>query len=343
MNRPPAVEALLLMADLVLTFTLLKGTIVVLVALAAERLWQGSSAADRAALWGATLAVLLLVPLAGLALPLWDLQLLAFPQLLWRWPDAAAPVSTATGGSLPLAVWLAWVWLAGAIGLLSRFLLGLWQARRALRRGAPADERSHRLVREAADSLRLRRRVRLVETTAITSPASLGWRRPVVLLPGESRFWPEARLRAVLLHELAHVQRGDWPVLVALQVARAVFWINPIVWYAMARLRFAQDRAADDVALRAGIPSASYAQSLLEVARLTLRPPLATNAFAFVRGAGLRARVEHVLSPTAARRATGRTVFALLVLVAVSGAGALGTAQLWRCESDRATPTILVL
>ena len=42
----------------------------------------------------------------------------------------------------------------------------------------------------------------------------LGWLRPVMVVPREFTGWSDERVRAVLLHELAHLKRNDWPVLV---------------------------------------------------------------------------------------------------------------------------------
>jgi TonB family protein len=47
-----------------------------------------------------------------------------------------------------------------------------------------------------------------------------------------------------------------------------VFWFNPVLWLACARLRHESERACDDVVLAAGVDGATYATELLELARL---------------------------------------------------------------------------
>ena len=79
-----------------------------------------------------------------------------------------------------------------------------------------------------------------------------GFFRPTILLPADASNWQEERLRAVLLHELAHIQRNDWESQLIAQVMCAVYWFNPLVWFAARRMRVEAERACDDHVLNAG-------------------------------------------------------------------------------------------
>ena len=67
--------------------------------------------------------------------------------------------------------------------------------------------------------------------------ATWGWRRPVVMLPASASEWSAERMHIVLLHELAHVRRSDWMLLMAAETLRCVWWFNPFAWMVRARLR----------------------------------------------------------------------------------------------------------
>ena len=101
-----------------------------------------------------------------------------------------------------------------------------------------------------------------------------GWLRPVILLPLGADQWPPDRLRAVLLHELAHIARADWPAQMASHLACALYWFNPLVWLAARQARTEAERACDDRVLLAGIPAPDYARHLLDVARSLRDTPL---------------------------------------------------------------------
>ena len=71
--------------------------------------------------------------------------------------------------------------------------------------------------------------------------------------------WSEERRRLVLLHELAHVSRFDSPVRLAAGLACALYWFQPVVWFAVRKLRIEQEHAADDLVLAAGAGPRLYA------------------------------------------------------------------------------------
>ena len=75
----------------------------------------------------------------------------------------------------------------------------------------------------------------------------------------------------MLLHELAHIQRGDLPLQTLLLLACALQWFNPLIWLAYRRLIIERERACDDMVLAAGVRPATYARDLLQTAGLARR------------------------------------------------------------------------
>lgn len=133
----------------------------------------------------------------------------------------------------------------------------------------------------------------LLVSPQLHSPISWGVMRPVILLdPGAAA--DEARAEAIIAHELAHVARLDWVVMLLGRVATAIFWFNPLVWLLARRCHEISEEAADDAVLRSNIDRAHYADILIGAARHDNRAMfLAANG---VAGAGsLTNRVERVL------------------------------------------------
>jgi beta-lactamase regulating signal transducer with metallopeptidase domain len=56
-------------------------------------------------------------------------------------------------------------------------------------------------------------------------------------LPLDAEQWSADRRRAVLAHELAHVQRRDWLVQILAAVVCTVYWFHRLSWFAYRRLR----------------------------------------------------------------------------------------------------------
>ena len=93
------------------------------------------------------------------------------------------------------------------------------------------------LLTESQAKLRLRRSVSLLQSEAAIIPMTCGVLRPIVLLPAFSADWSPERRRCVLLHELAHVKRLDVLFQMVATVACSFYWFNPLIWYALGRLR----------------------------------------------------------------------------------------------------------
>lgn len=153
-------------------------------------------------------------------------------------------------------------------------------------------------------------------------PRTWGVLAPRLLLPTEAERWTPARLRAVLLHELAHVRRRDALTQSLAALACAVYWFHPMVWVAANSMRRDRERAADDLVLASGTSGATYAGHLVDLARSL--SPAASPEFAtasMLRRSQLSERIEAVLDAGRSRRepgeaAVGGTLLAGLVAVA---------------------------
>jgi hypothetical protein len=146
-----------------------------------------------------------------------------------------------------------------------------------------------------------------------------------VLLPADAHRWPAERREAVLVHELAHVARGDALGHDIARLVAALFWANPLVWIALRGMRSERERACDDLVLVTGTRASSYAGDLLEIARATVasrQTPAA--ALAMARPSELEGRLLAILDAATPREQVTRglrlrgSVLALALVVPLS-------------------------
>ena len=105
-----------------------------------------------------------------------------------------------------------------------------------------------------------------------------------VFLPCDAAGWSEERRRIVLLHELAHVRRGNAATQLLARLSLIVNWWNPLAWAAWREFLTERERATDDMVLDAGARASDYASHLLEVARaMQATPRLGWAAVAMAR------------------------------------------------------------
>jgi len=157
------------------------------------------------------------------------------------------------------------VYLAVAFVLLVRFIVGLVLARRLTRASRLIDEPrvTMRLSSRAADS-RLSFVPRAGESELISVPVTTGTLRSTILLPTGWREWSDAKLDAVVAHELSHVVRRDALTQRLSLLHRAIFWFSPLAWWLDRHLADLAEQASDEAALACGADRRDYARTLLE-------------------------------------------------------------------------------
>ncbi len=275
----------------------IKGTAVLLAAALAARALRRAPAAWRYAAWTAAFASLVTLPVLTVFGPTWRMAIL---------PTTAQ----ASGPSVAPSTLVAWIgagWAIGAFAVAVRWIVAHVAARRLVRRAVPVGgARWRRAEAQARAAIGLRVPVRLLRSPRLETPAAWGVRpsRQAVLLPRSAQAWTDQRRRAVLLHEMAHLRRGDLLTQIIAQAAVAVHWFNPFVWRAYRTALVERELACDDAALRAGADAADYAGHLLALARI-LRPPNPAMA-AMVSRTALETRIVSILTPGHARGPSSR-------------------------------------
>lgn len=160
----------------------------------------------------------------------------------------------------------------------------------------------------------------------VRSPQVAGWWRPRLLVPcGLPALLDAAELEAVLLHELAHLRRGDlrWNLLQRLVLA--LLWFHPVAWALQAAIARERERCCDALAVRHGAHPAALARALVKLAEAGARPTLAMGMSH--GGTALVERVQDLLAPpqpgTAWRRRGGRAAALSFGCLLALGAGRL--------------------
>jgi len=190
--------------------------------------------------------------------------LLAFWNPGWSLPVPVFTVAAASNGLNTAKMPIPWpaviltVWALGAVVILFRWIGGLFAVALARRRSTPFQ------IHHGVE----------VRIGRVAVPLACGAFRPLILLPESAGGWDEMRLRAVLLHERAHVRRHDCLAKHLAQWSRALLWWHPLAWIVAAWMDREQELACDAAVLASGIPADDYANVLLDAARECSSPLL---------------------------------------------------------------------
>ncbi len=314
-------------ARTVFATVLIKGSVILLLTGFAMHLLARASSARRFAVGSVGLAALLLIPLFSHLLPTWQISrhhLLGQPsapviETVARSAEPTAPPESSGNGAVPVPHRLpsstAWtsigdlfilgfllVWAGGLVLMLCRLARHAVNARRMIRGAVEYDDGELALLLDRLTSPVARRgRIRLLVGTDLGIPFTCGIFRPVIVFPGEARRWDRGQKQSVLLHEYAHLVRYDHLIHLMIELARAVYWLNPLVWFIARRSAIERERACDDFALRFGTRSETYAGHLLSIARAQLGVTVPVGSATMAGRSGLRERIAGVMDREADR------------------------------------------
>ena len=167
--------------------------------------------------------------------------------------------------AIPWTIVAAGIYLAVAALLLARFFVGLAFARRLTRSSQRIhDARVIRRLAGRASPLYLASIPAVAESDLISVPVTMGALRSTILLPTGWREWDDAKLDAVIAHEVSHVARRDGLTQCLSLLHRAIFWFSPLAWYLDRQLSDLAEQASDEAALSCGADRKHYATILLE-------------------------------------------------------------------------------
>jgi TonB family protein len=320
-----------------------KVSLVVLAALAATACLRRRSAALRHWVLSAAIVAATVGPVLGIVMPSWHVPLdaVSLPRLMApaassavartppRSSAAAQSVSPADAPGTGVGAVLATAWIVGAGVSVLILFIGLgrlgWIASSARR---VARGRWTAAAEELSREYGLRRPVVILQSDHPALLVTWGFVQPKVILPLTAEDWTEARIRVVLSHELAHVKRGDWLIQMAAELARSVYWFNPLMWIVCRRLRQESEQATDDVVMGVGMDGSDYAAHLVDLARVFARHRPWLPAPAIARPSSLERRITAMLNAHVNRApitsSTRLGVVAALSALAIAVASAQG-------------------
>jgi beta-lactamase regulating signal transducer with metallopeptidase domain len=293
------------------------------------------SAVVRHATWSGVVVIMLLLP----ALVTWGPKA-SFPVLspdpkqgasLTSTPSAVDAVAVRAEAQVAAAIdaplGSRWSWRTFLTGL---YLLGL----------------ATFLLRLAVGTLQVRRLVRSVLVdkgnlthAACSTPVTVGWLNPMVILPADWAQWPQRQFDAILAHEGEHIRRRDPLVQWVALLNRAVFWFHPLAWWLERHVSVLAEEACDAAVLARGYDPGEYSEYLLELARSAARvggrvPTLGTA----LPGARLPHRIRQILdgrrAPSISKLRLACTATVLTTTGVTFAIGTLAHAQLTPAATD---------
>jgi beta-lactamase regulating signal transducer with metallopeptidase domain len=217
-------------------------------------------------------------------------------------PQALATAATNSSAAL----WTGSTFLYFAFGVYLILLAGilvrsgvksvrLWKK---VRRLPLAPENLQKEVERLSKGVGVIRAPKVRTTPGSSSPFVMGFWMVNLVIPDRlfATLKPESR-EALIVHELAHIRRGDLLIRGLQNMARIVLFFWPPVWWVCRRIERCAEMACDQWAVSvSSVHPSLYARSLLEVVRGLANPQVGGQELAFARrGRVLEERFEMIL------------------------------------------------
>lgn len=144
-----------------------------------------------------------------------------------------------------------YLWLGGTAAYMVWLGIKWSQLRKAIRRSRLAvPEHMSQVFLCCKKAIGIRKEVCVMMQDVLHVPAATGLVHPVVLIPAHCAQNTE-RLEHVFMHELMHIKRSDIAVIWGLNILRALYWFNPLVWVCFQRIQRDMEADCDSMALAA--------------------------------------------------------------------------------------------
>jgi beta-lactamase regulating signal transducer with metallopeptidase domain len=192
------------------------------------------------------------------------------------------------------------IWFVGVLVISVLLIQRMLFVRGLITQSEPSDERLKEMLNQCRRQLGIGRYIELRLSNNISSPAVCGLFKPILLMPAalDDKLSPE-KLRAVFIHELAHIQRGDLWINLVQTILQIIYFYNPFVWLANAMVQSVREQAVDEkVLVVLGEEVRSYSNTLIDVAEMAfLRTSLSLRLIGVVESKrALNRRIKIMLN-----------------------------------------------
>jgi beta-lactamase regulating signal transducer with metallopeptidase domain len=216
------------------------------------------------------------------------------------------------------ANWLVLIWFAGFIVFLIRFSGSLLYVYRLKNyRVYDVDHNWNGQLKRLSGRIGLKKPVRLAESAMARIPITIGYLKPVILLPlGTLSGVPPQQIEAILLHELAHILRKDYLINIIQSFIELIFFYHPVTWWLSGLIRQEREHICDDLVVGVNHDHVNYIKALTIMEELNSKSPLLASA---INGSKkkLLFRVKRLLNPVRLRKGIGEGTIAFVLLISL--------------------------
>lgn len=224
--------------------------------------------------------------------------------------------------------WFNWstsalVWMSGVIAIFLYILLvNRLLLLRAKKLPVCDSEDILKILNECKSKLKVHSEVTVLYDADIKSPAIFGLFHPKISIsPDILNKLSSEELSYVFMHELSHLKRGDLLVNGLVLTIQAMYWFNPLVWYALHQMKQDCEISCDANALASLKPEdhKKYGQTIINLLQLLSEPHWAPGTLGFIN----KFNTRRIIMISKFKKTTIKWTIAALALTVFVGCSSL--------------------
>ncbi|MEO5945817.1 MAG: M56 family metallopeptidase [Chitinophagaceae bacterium] len=151
-------------------------------------------------------------------------------------------------------------------------------------------------IKKTASILGIKRKVQVWVSELVSSPVTIGFLKPVILVPlaAINQLTPQ-QFEAVLLHELTHIKRFDYIINLLINFIQTILYFNPFVKAFIKITETEREKSCDEMVMQFQYNSHEYASALLELEKVNHSQQLLALSAAGNKN-DLLHRIENILN-----------------------------------------------
>jgi len=237
-------------------------------------------------------------------------QLISGTPILLEIPQYQSPQTTVdlTGPATPVVSHLnvlTWqavafvLWIVGVLIFSALLIQRMLFVSRLIAQSKPLENRFTEILNQCRDEVGIAHPIKLRLSNNASSPAVCGISKSVILIPTTLiKKLPRDQLRAVLIHELCHIKRGDLWINSVQTILQIIYFYNPLVWLVNLVVRRIREQAVDEMVLvTLGTGTKDYSNTLIDIAEMAfLKTSLSLRLISVVESKkALEGRIKQML------------------------------------------------
>jgi beta-lactamase regulating signal transducer with metallopeptidase domain len=188
----------------------------------------------------------------------------------------------------------------------------------------------------------IHQRVNILLSQRIDIPATIGFLKPVILLPVATvNQLSMDQVESVILHELAHIKRMDYLWNISAAVIETILFFNPFVYLLTSVQKKERELCCDDFVLGFNRDPHNYATALLELEKTRMSGKTMLAMASNGQDGQLLSRVKRILNVQTNKLQYRQRFIALLFITTLMSALAWLQPVQWKNEKPVSVPTSL--